>query len=221
MPCTRPADTGRMNATSSASPSRLSRLRRWRPSRPSRRTGTVLGAVAAALLALWLLWDWNWFKGPLERAVSGATGREFRIDGDLDVDLGRTITVSAEGLRLANADWSKQARMGQADRVEIDIAPWPLLALRLLALSGLLGCLLFWLRTALGIGQAILGAAVAHQVAQVADAHASHLMHTDQQRSTDRQAVMANLADHRRSDLEHARQRGVVLQLHLAQQDVQ
>ena len=120
-----------MNATSSASPSRLQRLRGWRPSPPSRRTGIVLGAIAVTLLVLWLLWDWNWFKGPLERAVSGATGREFRIDGDLDVDLGRTITVSAEGLRLANADWSKQARMGQADRVEIDIAPWPLLALRL------------------------------------------------------------------------------------------
>ncbi len=78
-------------------PNRLQRVRAWRP---SRRTGIVLGATAPALLVLWLLFDWNWFKGPLERAVSNATGREFRIDGDLDVDLGRTITVSADRLRL-------------------------------------------------------------------------------------------------------------------------
>ena len=113
---------------SPTSPSRYQRIRRWRP---SRRTGIVLGVLGVALLVLWLLFDWNWFKRPLERAVSGATGREFRIDGDLDVDLGRTITVSADRLRLANASWSKEARMGTAERVEIDIAPWPLLALRL------------------------------------------------------------------------------------------
>ncbi|WP_374012235.1 AsmA family protein [Pseudoxanthomonas koreensis] len=107
---------------------RMRRLRQWRP---ARRTGIVLGVMAAALLLLLLLWDWNWFKPPLERAVGNATGREFRIDGDLDVDLGRTITVSADRLRLANAPWSEQERMGSAERVEIDIAPWPLLALRL------------------------------------------------------------------------------------------
>jgi len=114
--------------TPAPAPNRLQRLRRWRPSRT---TGFVLGALGMGLLLLLLFFDWNWFKGPLERAVSGATGREFRIDGDLDVDLGRTITVSADRLRLANAPWSKEKRMGSADRVEIDIAPWPLLALRL------------------------------------------------------------------------------------------
>lgn len=111
-----------------SSPSRLQRLRRWRPSRP---VGIVLGVIALAIVLLILLFDWNWFKGPLERAVSSATGREFRIGGDLDVDLGRTITVSADWLSLSNAQWSEQARMGAVERVEIDIAPWPLLALRL------------------------------------------------------------------------------------------
>ena len=106
----------------------LHRLRSWRP---SRRAGITLGAIALVVLVAWLLFDWNWLKPPLERAVSNATGREFRIDGDLDVDLGRTITVSADRLRLANAPWSKEPRMGSAERVEIDIAPWPLLALRL------------------------------------------------------------------------------------------
>ncbi len=118
-----------MNAPEpSSKPPRTQRLRHWRPSRTTR---FVLGALGMALLLLLVFFDWNWFKGPLERAVSSATGREFRIDGDLDVDLGRTITVAADGVRLSNASWSKQARMGSADRVEIDIAPLPLLALRL------------------------------------------------------------------------------------------
>lgn len=116
------------SAPPSPSPSRLQRLRRWRPSRP---VGFVLGALGMAIVLLLLFFDWNWFKGPLERAVGAATGREFRIGGDLDVDLGRTITVSADRLSLSNAEWSEQARMGAVERVEIDIAPWPLLALKL------------------------------------------------------------------------------------------
>ena len=68
------------------------------------------------------------FTQVFQRAVSSATGREFVIDGDLDVDLGRTITVSADRLRLGDAAWSERTRMGGAERVEVDLAPWPLLA---------------------------------------------------------------------------------------------
>ena len=88
---------------------------------------TVLVAVALALVVLALLWDWNWFKGPVERAVEARTGRSFEIGGDLDVDLGRTTTISADRLRLGNADWSKQARMASADRLELQIRPFALL----------------------------------------------------------------------------------------------
>ncbi|WP_028919110.1 AsmA family protein [Pseudoxanthomonas suwonensis] len=118
-----------MNAPAPTEPRPRWRFPRLR--RPSRRTGIALGVVAAAIALLVLLWDWNWFKGPLQRALSSATGREFVIDGDLDVDLGRTITVSADRAHISNAPWSKRARMGSAERVEVDIAPWPLLALRL------------------------------------------------------------------------------------------
>jgi len=114
-----------MNAPASRS---RARRPRWPP---SRRAALVLAGLAAAIALLLALFDWNWFKAPLERAVGAATGRQFRIAGDLDVDLGRTITVSADRLSLSNAAWSKQPRMAAAERVEVDIAPWPLLALRL------------------------------------------------------------------------------------------
>ncbi|WP_295974336.1 AsmA family protein [uncultured Xanthomonas sp.] len=94
------------------------RLRRW---------PFVLGALVLLLLVIILIFDWNWFKAPVERAVQARTGRAFHIDGNLDVDLGRIVTVRGDRLRFANADWSKQAQMASADRAELDIALWPLL----------------------------------------------------------------------------------------------
>ncbi len=73
-----------------------------------------------------LLWDWNWFKGPVERAVQARTGRALDI-GNLDVDLGRTTTIRGDRITFANASWAKQPQMASADRVEIDVRLWPLL----------------------------------------------------------------------------------------------
>ncbi|MDC6684890.1 AsmA family protein, partial [Leclercia adecarboxylata] len=88
----------------------------------------ILVFLFAALLILIALWDWNWFKGPVERAVQAKTGREFHINGDLDVGLGRVTTVRGDGLTFANATWAKQPQMATADRAEIDLRVWPLLS---------------------------------------------------------------------------------------------
>ncbi|RZA21411.1 MAG: AsmA family protein [Lysobacteraceae bacterium] len=102
-------------------------------SRPQRSSATrhpwwtAFGILLIALLALLLLWDWNWFKGPIERRVSAQTGREFHIDGDLDVDLGRTLTIRADGLRFGNADWAREREMASAQRLEFDLRFWSLL----------------------------------------------------------------------------------------------
>ncbi|HSX65300.1 MAG TPA: AsmA family protein, partial [Pseudoxanthomonas sp.] len=104
-----------------------SRKTRFLHRRPSRRALLALGLIAAALAALLILFDWNWFKGPLERRVSAQTQREFRIGGDLDVDLGRVTTVRAGQLRFGNADWSKEPVMAAAEYAELDIEIWPLI----------------------------------------------------------------------------------------------
>jgi hypothetical protein len=83
-------------------------------------TLVLLGALALA-------WDWNWFKGPIERRVATATGREFRIDGALDVDLGRIVIVRAEDLSLANARWALAPEMARADLLRVEVPFWPLL----------------------------------------------------------------------------------------------
>lgn len=100
------------------------RFKHFTASRPVR-IGALVFLVAIALLVL--LWDWNWFKGPVERMVEARTGRTLAIGGDLDVDLGRTTKVSADDLRFSNADWSDSQTMASADRLEIQVELFPLL----------------------------------------------------------------------------------------------
>lgn len=96
------------------------------PGRRSRAIPHVLYAVLALVLAgvvvLAAVWDWNWFKAPIERRVSAATGRDFRIDGELDVDLGLTPTIRAAGLHLSNAPGSSHEEMASIERIEFSIA---------------------------------------------------------------------------------------------------
>ncbi len=103
---------------------------RWYARRPSPRARVVMGVLFVAVVLLIVLFDWNWFKGSLERAVQARTGRALHIDGNLDVDLGRVTRLTAERIRFANAAWSKEPVMGTADRVEVDVEIWPLLLRR-------------------------------------------------------------------------------------------
>ena len=88
---------------------------------------TIGGIVILAILILILLWDWNWFKRPIERYVTAKTGRALHIDGNLDVDLGRTLTITADGLRFANAKWAREPEMATTKRLEFDLRAWPML----------------------------------------------------------------------------------------------
>jgi AsmA family protein len=97
-----------------------------RPTKHGQRWLAILVFLLAAILLLIALWDWNWFKGPVERAVQAKTGRALHI-GNLDVDLGRVTTIRADSITFANAEWAKQPKMASADRVEIDVRVWPLL----------------------------------------------------------------------------------------------
>ena len=96
--------------------------------KPSRRTTEIAALLFAALVVLVLLFDWNWLKSPLEHVVQAQTGRMFKIEGDLDVDLGRVTRVRMDKPRFGNASWSKEPIMAAADRAEIDFELWPLVS---------------------------------------------------------------------------------------------
>ena len=95
-----------MVQTQAAQNNRSFRLKRWQ---------TVLLVIAVALCILFLVFDWNWFRKPLQNYISDKTQREFRIS-NLDVDLGLTPLVKLKDVYFANAGWSKtgqpMARIG-------------------------------------------------------------------------------------------------------------
>ncbi|MEO6154632.1 MAG: AsmA family protein [Thermomonas sp.] len=103
--------------------SQLKSSRHWVSRHP---WATLAMLVVLGILLLLLLWDWNWFKRPIERRVTAQTGREFHIDGNLDVDLGRTLTITAEHLRFGNVASAREPELASTDRLEFDLRFWPL-----------------------------------------------------------------------------------------------
>lgn len=98
------------------------------PEAPARRRRHAVALLLLLLVLLLVLFDWNWFKGPVERRVQAATGREFRIEGDLDVDwTWLRPTVIANRIVLGNAAWAASREMFRAERIEVEVALWPLL----------------------------------------------------------------------------------------------
>ncbi|PSL79160.1 hypothetical protein C7T35_39000 [Variovorax sp. WS11] len=82
----------------------------------------VLLAVVTALVILVLLFDWNWFRPPLERYISQKTQREFRIS-DLHVELGFVPTIRMRDVYFSNADWSPQHEaMAKIEMLEFSVS---------------------------------------------------------------------------------------------------
>ncbi|MGH8515934.1 MAG: AsmA family protein [Panacagrimonas sp.] len=92
---------------------------------------SVAAAIVLVIVALLVLWDWNWFKRPIEQHVEQQTGRRFVIGGDLDVDLGWTPTVVLEDVHLGNAPWARAKDMLGAERADFTIDLRELIAGRL------------------------------------------------------------------------------------------
>jgi uncharacterized protein involved in outer membrane biogenesis len=88
--------------------------------------GLVLALLVA--LALFIIFGMNMARGPITRAVSDATGRELRIDGDLKpVWSWVHPRFRAEKITFANADWAAEDHLFSADAAEASIAFLPLL----------------------------------------------------------------------------------------------
>ena len=96
--------------------------RRWRTA------GLVLGGLLLALVLTVLLFPWDSLRGPLSRYVSEATGRSFEITRKLDVKLGWTTRVVADGVTFANPAWANEPYLVKAEVAEVDIQLWPLLS---------------------------------------------------------------------------------------------
>lgn len=71
------------------------------------RTTSVLLGLLVVLVIVAALFDWNWFRHPLERYLIDRSHREIRI-GDLHVDLGFSLepTVRVRDVYVENAPWA-------------------------------------------------------------------------------------------------------------------
>lgn len=88
----------------------------------------AIGAVLLlALVLLVVFFPWDWLRGPLNRYVTEQSGRKFEITRKLDVKLGRTTRVFADGIEFANPDWARDPYLVKAESAEIEIKFWPLL----------------------------------------------------------------------------------------------
>ena len=85
-------------------------------------------AILVALLALLIaFFPWDTLRGPLNRYVSDRTGRHFEITRKLDVKLGRTTRILADGIEFANPEWAHDPMLVKAEGGQIDIELLPLL----------------------------------------------------------------------------------------------
>jgi len=93
----------------------------------------VAGVLAVAVLLglLIVFFPWNVLRGPLNRYVTERTGRHFEITRRLDVKLGRTTRVLADGIEFANPEWARDPMLVKAQGAEIHIELLPLLRQRI------------------------------------------------------------------------------------------
>jgi len=84
----------------------------------------------AALVLLAVFFPWDSLRGPVNRYVSEKTGRHFEITRRLEVKLGRTTRVLADGIEFANPDWAQDRHLVKAEAAEVHVRLWPLLLKR-------------------------------------------------------------------------------------------
>ena len=78
----------------------------------------LLALFALCLTLGWVLFDWNLLKRPIEFEMTALTGRTFRIDGDLAVELSRTPRVIANDVVLGNFSGAHDPEMARIRRID-------------------------------------------------------------------------------------------------------
>jgi uncharacterized protein involved in outer membrane biogenesis len=94
----------------------------------------ILAILALGTLALVLLvafFPWDTLRGPINRYVSNKTGRPFEITRRLDVKVGRTTRILADGITFGNPDWAQDRYLVKAEGAEIQVELLPLFRRRI------------------------------------------------------------------------------------------
>ncbi|MBW3560761.1 MAG: AsmA family protein, partial [Proteobacteria bacterium] len=104
-------------------------LRIRRPGKTALRwTASLFAVLSTALVVFFLLFEWNWLRGPIGRYASARLDREVRIHGDLDVKLfSRTPRATANGITVRQPAWAGSGQMAELQRLTVEVELFPLL----------------------------------------------------------------------------------------------
>ena len=86
--------------------------------------GAILGVIIVATAIFIATLDWNKAKKYIVAGVSKATGRQLKINGDLNVELGWTSTLRASQIQFENARWSTHPQMVEIGLVDVAVDLW-------------------------------------------------------------------------------------------------
>ena len=91
----------------------------------------ILVALLAALLILAVvvinLVPGKQYKNLVSSVLKDATGRDLVIEGDLDITLFTAFSFTASDVKFANAEWGSRPHMLTIDRIEGEVALFPLI----------------------------------------------------------------------------------------------
>ncbi|MDI1325333.1 MAG: AsmA family protein [Brevundimonas sp.] len=100
-----------------------------RPGRPEQIAAGVTLALIAAVAVFLLLFDWNWFRGPIGGWASARYDREIELQGDLDVKLfSWTPSARIRDLRVGGPDWASEKDTLTVDDAVASVRLMPLLS---------------------------------------------------------------------------------------------
>ncbi|MCG6900015.1 MAG: AsmA family protein [Gammaproteobacteria bacterium] len=71
--------------------------------------------------------DLNWMKPRIESAVAEATGRELTMNGNFDLDILPTPSITIEDVTFSNADWGSKPVMADIGHLSTEVSLWSLL----------------------------------------------------------------------------------------------
>ncbi len=90
--------------------------------------GIIVGAVLVLAIVYLMVADLGFLKPRVEAIVSEATGREFRIDGDLSVKVLPSPRVVVEDATLSNPSWATEPEMVRVGHFSTSVGLWSLLS---------------------------------------------------------------------------------------------
>lgn len=87
----------------------------------------LLAASIAAGMAIIYNMDFGRYKEDIIRTVERETGRKLSIEGDLDVHVSLTPSITVDGVTFANAPWGSRPDMLSVEHLEAQMSLLPLL----------------------------------------------------------------------------------------------